>query len=128
MTSISNYLENKLLDHSLGVASYTMPSTIYLALFTSDPTDAGSGTEVSGAAYARQAVTFATAASGATSNSTAESFTASGGNFGTVTHIGLFDALTTGNLLWHCPLNSSKIINNGETITFAVGDIDITLA
>lgn len=128
MSALSNYLENKLLDHTLGVASYTMPATIYLALFTTDPTDAGSGNEVSGSGYARQAVTFAAAGSGTTSNSTAETFTASGGAFGTVTHIALFDASSAGNLLWHGALNVSRAIADGESIVFQIGDIDISLA
>lgn len=128
MSALSNFLENELLDHSLGVGSYTMPVAVYLALFTSDPTDAGSGTEVSGSGYARQAVTFTAASGGATSNSSAETFTASGGNFGTVTHFGIFDASSAGNLLWHGALLASKSINDGESLTFAIGDIDITLA
>lgn len=128
MSAFSNYLENELLDHTLGVGSFTMPATIYLAIFTTDPTDAASGTEVSGSGYARQAVTFAAASGGTTSNSSAETFTASGGNFGTVTHFGLFDALTTGNLLYHGALTTPRTINDGESLVFAIGDLDITLA
>lgn len=128
MAALSNYLENELLDHALGTGSFTAPSNVYLALFTSDPTDAGSGTEVSGNGYARQLITFGASSSGTASNTSEETFTASGGNFGTVTHMGIFDALTTGNLLFHGALTASRTINDGESIVFAVGNIDISLA
>ena len=128
MTAASNYLENKLLDHTLGTASFTMPSTVYLACFTSDPTDAGSGTEVSGSGYSRQAITFGAASGGSTTNSSAETFTASGGNFGTISHIGIYDASTSGNLLVYGALNSSKTINDGESIVFSIGSITVALA
>ena len=127
MSAISNFLENELLDHTLGIASYTAPSTIYLALFTTDPTDADTGTEVSGFGYARQETTFGAAVSGASSNTTAETFSATGGNFGEITHIGLYDALTTGNLLYHTALSASRIVNNGESLSFAIGAIDVSL-
>jgi hypothetical protein len=128
MSQMSNYLENELLDHTLGTGSWTMPTTIYLALFTSNPTDAGSGTEVSGSGYARQAVTFGAAASGSATNSSQETFTASGGNFGTVTHIGIYDASTAGNLLVYGALTSSRTINDGESLIFEVGSITVTFA
>ena len=128
MTALSNYLENELLDHALGTGAFTAPSNVYLALFTSDPTDAGSGTEVSGSGYSRQLITFGASSGGTASNSSEETFTASGGDFGTVTHIGLFDASTSGNLLFHGALDTSRSVVDGGTLTFAVGDIDITLA
>lgn len=124
--NISNYLENKLLDHSLGTASYTMP-TVYLALHTADPTDTGGGAEVSGTAYARQAVSFSAAASGATSNSGNITFPAAGSNWGTVTHIGIWDALTTGNLLWHGSLTASQSVNTGNVFQINTGDLDVSL-
>lgn len=127
MTALSNFLENELLDHSLGTAAYTAPSAVYLALFTSDPTDAGSGTEVSGSGYSRQEIAFGAASGGTASNSSEETFTASGGNFGTVTHIGLFDASTLGNLLYHGALDVSKVVNDTDSITFAIGSIDVSL-
>ena len=128
MSQMSNYLENELLDHTLGTGSFTMPATIYLALFTSNPTDAGSGTEVSGSGYARQAITFGAASSGTATNSSQETFTASGGNFGTVTHIGIYDASSAGNLLVYGALTSSRTINDGESLIFEVGSISVTFA
>lgn len=128
MSQLSNYAEGKLVEHLLGVASFTMPSTIYLALYTSDPTDANSGTELSGSGYARQTITFGTHSNGTSLNTSAETFTASGGNFGTITHIGLLDASTSGNLLCFGALAVSKTVNDGESISFAVGSISVTLA
>tara|TARA_R100000388_G_scaffold31784_1_gene24893 strand:+ start:394 stop:780 length:387 start_codon:yes stop_codon:yes gene_type:complete len=128
MSAKSNYLELKVLDHFLGTASTSAPSAVYLALFTSDPTDAGSGTEVSGNGYSRQAITFAAASSGSAASNSAEEFTASGGNFGTITHFGIFDASTSGNLLYHGALTASKTIADGDTLRFASGNITITEA
>lgn len=126
MTDFSNYLENKVLDHVFRNTAYTPPATVYLALFTAAPTDAGAGTEVSGAGYARQAVTFGAASGGAIENSGAVSFTASGGNFGTVVAVALFDASTSGNMLaWK--VITSAAVNDGQTLTFPIGLIDVTL-
>lgn len=130
MTAFSNFLENKILDHTLRGSSgaYTAPTTIYIGLFTAAPTDANSGTEVSGGSYARQAITFGTAASsGAISNTATVTFPTATGNWGTITHIGLYDALTTGNLLYHGAVTVSKTITTGDTFSIAVGNLTITL-
>ncbi len=127
MANASNYLENRLLDHALGVSAFTMPSTIFMALFTSSPTDANTGTEVSGSGYSRQAITFGAASGGSISNNSAEAFTASGGNFGTITHVGFYDASSGGNLLFWGSLVTPRIVNNGETINFGVGSLVITM-
>ena len=127
MTALSNFAEDNLLDHILGTASYTSPGTVYLGLFTSDPGDDNSGTEVSGGGYARKSIGFNASSGGSASNSSTVSWTASGGDFGTVTHIALFDASTAGNQLMHAALNSSKTIVDGDTIEFAAGDITWTL-
>ena len=102
----------------------------YVALYTAAPSDSGGGTEVSGAGYARQSVTFDAASSpgGTTSNSADVSFTAVGGDYGTVTHMGIFDAASSGNLLWHGVLSASKTVEDGDTITFSAGNIDLTMA
>jgi hypothetical protein len=123
--SASDYLENKLLDHSCGKAAYTMPAGVYLALYTDDPTDADSGTEVSGSGYAREAVSFGSASGGAISNSADIVFTATG-SWGTVTHWGLRDASSAGNLLHYGAMTASKTIGNGDTLTFATGQLQIT--
>jgi hypothetical protein len=131
MSAASDYLENKVLDHFLGTASTSAPATVYLALFTTDPTDAGSGTEVStsGTAYARQSIAFSSASSGTTSNSADVEFSqATGSGFGTVTHFGIFDASTAGNLLFHGALTSSKTIDAGDVFKIASGNLSITVA
>jgi|TARA_R100000353_G_scaffold157462_1_gene116577 hypothetical protein len=122
----SNYLENKVIDHFLGTSSTSAPSNVYMGLFTSNPTDANSGTEVSGNGYSRQVITFNAASSGSATNSSAETFTASGGNWGTITHFGIFDASTSGNLLYHGALTDDKVIEDGDSLVVASGAITIT--
>jgi hypothetical protein len=110
--------------------SVTRPTAWYVALYTVAPSDSGGGTEVSGGGYARQTVAFAAATSGAgtTSNTGDVSWTASGAAFGTVVAIGIFDAVSGGNLLWHGNMTASKTIADGDTLEFSAGNIDLTLA
>lgn len=126
MSSFTDYTENALLNHLLRNVALTSPAAVYLALFTVAPTDAGGGTEVAGSGYARQAITFGAPSGGAVANTAAVSFTAAGGNFGTVLAVGIFDALTAGNMLAWDGI-ASAVINDGDTINFPIGDIDVTL-
>ena len=126
MSSFSDYLEDAVLDHVFRNTALTSPTTVYLALYTVAPTDAGGGTEVTGGGYARQAITFGAASGGLMSNTVAVSFTASGANFGDVVAVGIFDALTVGNLLAWDGITSATV-NDGDTINFPIGDIDLTL-
>jgi hypothetical protein len=126
MAAKSDYLENKLLDHVLKVAAFTVPPNVYVALYTAAPSDSGGGTEVSGGSYARQTSTWTAAAAGATSNSASINFPNMPAV--TVTHLGLFDAVTAGNLLYHGALTSPQVVAAGNTFTFAIGEIDITEA
>ena len=126
MAEISDYYENQIIDHMLRAVAFTPPATVYVALFTAAPTDAGGGTEVSGGAYARQAVTLSAASAGATSNSADVTFPAATANWGTVVALGLFDAETAGNLLMWTNLDVSKAVNSGDTAKFNTGDLDIT--
>ena len=128
MAEMSNYLENALINVTLRATSYTAPTTVYLALYTTDPTDADTGTECSGTSYARQAVTFGAPSNGVTTNSAAVEFPQAGGSWGTITHIGIRDALTTGNLLYHSPLDTSKTIATGDVFRVASGSLSVTLA
>ena len=128
MTAMSNYLETALFNEVLRAQNYAAPTTVYVGLFTSDPTDAGSGTEVSGGAYARQAVTFAAPTDGAGSNTGAVTFPQATANWGTITHFGIFDAATAGNLLLHGPLTASKTVNTGDVFTFPNGALTVTFA
>lgn len=124
--SFSNYLETKVLDHVFGGTAYTAPTTLYLALFTSNPDEDGSGTEVSGGAYARQTVAFNI--SGNTANNTAAiEYATATASYGTVSHVGIYDALTSGNLIAYAALTSSKTIDTGDVFRVPTGDLDITL-
>jgi hypothetical protein len=128
MAELSNYLENALINVTLRATAYTAPTTVYLALYTSDPTDADTGTECSGTSYARQAITFGAPSNGTSTNSAAIEFPQAGGSWGTITHIGIRDALTTGNLLYHTPLDASKTIATGDVFRVASGSLSVTLA
>ena len=122
--NLTNYLENKLLDHFLGTTAYTMP-TVYVGLFTVAPGDAGGGTEVTGGSYARQAAAFSAASSGATSNSGNIDFT--GMPAATTVAIAIFDASTSGNMLVHGTLTVNKTTDAGDTLRIATGDLDISI-
>jgi len=128
MAEMSNYLENALINATLRNTSYTSPATVYVGLYTSDPTDANSGTEVSGGSYARTAVTFGAPSDGVSTNSAAVEFPQATGSWGTIGWIGLLDASTSGNLLYHSPLDVSKVISSGDIFKIAVGSLSVTLA
>ncbi len=126
MSAFSNYLENKILLHVLSNTAYTSPAAVYLGLHTADPTDAGTGTEVSGGSYARQS--FASTISGnAASNTSAIEFPTATGSWGTVGWVSVWDSLTTGNMLFHGALTASKTIASGDVFRVPAGDLDITL-
>ena len=128
MAEISDYLEKKILDYVLRNTADWAPTAVYLALHTADPVDAGSGAEVSGGSYARQTIDFAAASGtgGSVVSSTAESFTVMPAC--TVTHIGLWDASSGGNLLYHTAVDTDKAVLAGDTISVAAGAVTVTLA
>jgi hypothetical protein len=128
MAEMSNFLENALINATLRATTYTSPATVYVSLWTSDPTDAGSGTEVSGGSYARTAVTFGSPSNGVTTNSADVTFPTATGSWGTVGWIGINDSLTTGNLLYHSPLDSAKTIDSGDIFKISTGNLSVTLA
>jgi hypothetical protein len=134
MAAISDYLENALVNHIFRNTDFTRPANIYAALFTAAPNDAGGGTEVSGGSYARVAIAtgassaWDAASGGATANTSAVTFPTATADWGTVTHVGLFDASTSGNLLFHGALTASKVVGNGDIFRFNAGDLDISLA
>jgi len=124
--SFSNYLETELLDHVFANNAYTSPTTVYVGLFTSNPDEDGSGTEVSGGSYARQSGSFTVSGNTATTSAAIEFPTATA-SWGTITHIGIYDASTAGNLLAYAGLTASKAIASGDVFRIPSGDIDITL-
>ena len=127
MAELSNFLENKLLDHVLRNVSYTSPTTVYVGLFTADPTDAGTGTEVSGGSYARQILSVTTATGGIVTSSADVTFPQATGSWGTISHIGVLDALSSGNLLMHTPLTTSRAIESGDILKISTGNLTASL-
>ena len=125
---MSNYLENALINVTLRNTAYTAPTTIYVALYTSDPTDANTGTEVSGGSYARTSVTFGAPSNGVSVSNADCTFPQCTASWGTVGWIGIMDALTTGNLLYHTALDSSKTIETGDIFKIASGNLSVTLS
>jgi len=123
--NLSNYLEDKLIDHFLGTTSFTAPAAVYVALYTVAPTDSGGGTEVTGGSYARQAATFTASSSGATSNNSNVDFADMPA--ATVVAIGIHDASTSGNLLLWGTLTTNKTTDAGDTLRIATGDLDISI-
>lgn len=140
---LTNFLRNKVYDHVFRNRSYTVPSNIYVALYTAAPTAAGGGTEVSGGSYARVHVgpsdTDWTATQGGTSgassgtdgtgeNAATITFPAPTGSWGVVTHVGIFDASTSGNLLWFAQLGQPKTVNSGDPApTFQAAALQLSL-
>lgn len=119
----SAYLKNKIIKHVLGEEAYTMPTNVYLALYTTNPTENDTGTEVTGGSYARQQLSFATAVNGAKTSNTAETFSTMPAC--TVTHWGIRDASSGGNLLYFGAFDISIAINAGNSFPIASGDIVI---
>ena len=133
MGSFGNYLELEILDHIFGAAAYSAPATLHVGLSTADPTDDASGiAEPVGGSYARVAVTnnatnFPAAVGGAKANGTAITFPTATGSWGVCTHFFISDDPSAGNMLAHGTLTASKTIDSGDTASFAIGDLDITL-
>lgn len=128
MSAFSNYLENALLNATLRNTTYTSPSAVYVGLFTSDPTDAGTGVEVTGGSYVRKTATFAAPSSGTCATNADVQFDQATADWGLVTHFGIFDASSGGNLLYHGQLTSSKNIETGDVFKINSGNLTVTLA
>jgi len=122
--SASNYLENVILDHTLGTSAYSMP-TVYVSLHTANPDEDASGAEVTGGSYARQTATFAAAASGSASNDAEVVFT--GMPVATVTHFAVWDAVSGGNMLVYGALDASKTVGAGDALSFGIGNLTVTV-
>lgn len=127
--SFTNTYETHVLNYVFTATSVTRPTAWYIGLFTADPTDTGStSNEVSGNAYARTSVSFSVANDLATNSAAVEFPAASGGNWGTITHIGVMTASSGGDMIVHSALTVSKAINDGDVFRIPTGDLDITLA
>ena len=128
MSAMSDYLENEILDHILATGAYTMPSAIYIGLSTGSFGDDASGTELNGNGCTRKVMAFDAAVAGTADNSGAVEFSAATSSWGTVSHFGLFDASSGGNLLIHGAFTAAKLIDTGDILKIAAGDLDITAA
>lgn len=126
MSSFSDYLENAVLNHAFRNTALTSPATVYLAAFTASPSDAGGGTEATGGSYARVAVTFNAPVGGVIANQLVD-FPEATADWGTITHFGIFDASTAGNLLAWAALTTSRSILTGDTLRAKAGDVTVTL-
>jgi hypothetical protein len=144
MGAMSDYLENKLIDHVFRNRSYTVPSTVYVGLLTAAPSDTGGGTEVSGGSYARvqvgpsdsawqstQGTTTAVASSGTggqTANGSTITFPTPSANWGSITHFAIYDAVSGGNLLFWAALTLAKTVNNGDPApTFSAAALTVQI-
>jgi hypothetical protein len=132
MSAASDFLENKVLDHVLTATAYTQPSTRYLALFTAvtglETNSPSAEVSTSGTAYVRKAVTFAAASSGTSATNATVTFDAATGNWGTITHVAVMDAETSGNVLFYGAVTTSKTIETGDTFQVSSGNLTISLA
>jgi hypothetical protein len=128
MSAMSDYLENEILDHILSVGSYTMPTNVYVGLSTGSFADDNSGTEITGNNYARVVASFGAATSGTASNDAAIEFAAATGSWGSISHFGIFDASSSGNLLIHGAFTTAKTIASGDILKISTGDLDVTAA
>ena len=124
--SFSNTYETNVLTWTFTSDAVTRPTAWYIGLFTSAPGEAGGGTEVSGGSYARKAVSFSVSGNLAT-NSAAVEFDVATADWGTITHVAVFDALSGGNQIAYASLTASKTIATGDVLRVPAGDLDITL-
>lgn len=131
MSSFTDYTENLVLNWLFTTNSATRPTAWYIGLFTAAPSDAGGGTEVTGNGYARVATgtlsVSGTSPTNCTNDAAIEFAAASGGNWGTITHIAVMTASTAGTMLGWAPLTTSRTINDGDILRIPAGDLDITL-
>ncbi|REK68007.1 MAG: hypothetical protein C6P35_03290 [Cohnella sp.] len=129
--AVSNYLANALLNQVFRNTAYTRPTTVYVALYTSNPTAADTGTEVSGGGYARQAVTFGapTSVNGkqTISNSAVITFPTATAPWGTITHVGIRDAATGGNLLYYGAVDNPRSILANDIFKFLANSLSLSL-
>ena len=134
MAAFSDYLENKLIESTLRGGTYT-GGGVYIALFTANPTDAGTGAELTDSGYVRQRAHasvasdgFTVPANGATSNARNIIFPAIVDAQKTITHWGIFDSQTSGNLLYHSAMLNPKVMDPTDVLSFPIGSLIITLA
>jgi hypothetical protein len=124
--SASNYLENALLNATLANVSYTTPATVYTALYSVAPTDSTSGTELSGSGYARVSTAFSVS-SGVATNTGNVTFGPASADWVTAVAWSIADASTSGNILYYGPLSTAQTVLNGNSLTFGIGNVSVTM-
>lgn len=126
MSALSDYAEEKFADWIGGNANMPATSSRYLALFDDDPTDANTGNEVTAdiRVAGRLGITFSSPTNGQISNASQISF-GNSNNDASVTHFGIYDAASGGNLIVHGQLSSPKTIQTGDELLFEAGSIII---
>lgn len=125
MSYISDYLEDRLINHVFRNTPYNAPGAVYLALYSSDPGDDNSGSELAGSGYSRQVFTVNEPNNGIAFNGSDIIFDTATSDWSTVTHVGIFDALTGGNLLFYGPLSSAVIVTSGNNFRIPAGNLGI---
>ena len=128
--SFTNSTEVAVLGHLFGSTTYAKPANRFVALFTVAPGENGGGTEVSGGGYARRAAGNFTITAGDPSTATNPSaieFPTATANWGTITHVGIFDASTGGNLLAYAALTTARTVNSGDVFRFPASELTFTL-
>lgn len=128
MAEISNYLENALINGTLRATTFTAPTSVFVSLHTADPTDAGTGTEVSGGSYVRQAATFGAPSNGVSTTTADITYPQATAGYGTVGWVAIWDAVSTGNMLYYTALDTAKTIDTGDIFKIAAGSLTVTLA
>ena len=136
MAGLTNYLEDKIINHVFGSTTYTKPSNWYVGLLTATPSDSAAGTEVSGGSYARMVCAFTITGTGTAqaANTSAITFPTATADWGIVGWVGIYDALSGGNLAAYQNLQKSdfststtKTINDGDIFKFNATTIKIQL-
>ena len=125
--AIGNYLENAILSHITNQTIYAPPGILYVALYTSDPTDYNTGNEVIAPEYARQEIVFSAPIDGKISNTNNVLFSPATTLWGVITHTAIFDQSTGGNMLFYGALETSSTINISDQAVFYANDISFTL-
>lgn len=130
MSDFTNTYEDRIVNKVLRNTDYTSDATVYVALFSAfADTENGAGTEITGTGYSRQTATFAAPSNGATSNSGAITWTNSSGGTWTITHLSLMNHASTNGAANNIMVKAfSKSVPNGDTLTIAIGDLDVTVA
>lgn len=124
---ISNDLANKLANATVRNVSYSSPATVYVALYSTAPTAATSGTELSGSGYTRESVTFDTPVAGAVASNVAVSFGPATADWTAAVAMAVTDASTSGNIMWFKNI-ATQVVKNGNTLDLDSGDITITIS